>query len=276
MRVMMQARRAMHGMALIALPFAFAAAQAPRAEILVLGSFHMDSPGRDLFNTQVDDVLSPKRQEEMAQLLTVLKRFRPTKIAIEADVSGRRASQQYLDYLAGKYVLTRNEIDQIGYRLAKELGHARVYAVDESGDFPVMRVRNYATATGQSAKFDSAQAAVGRRVKAESEFLRTHTLLDMLQLVNADSTAERAVGEYYSGLLPFGEPYEYAGPDLLASWYQRNIRIYLNIRRLIESPADRILVIYGSGHLGWLRQNVANDPIVRLRKLSELTVPARP
>ncbi len=28
-------------------------------------------------------------------------------------------------------------------------------------------------------------------------------------------------------------------------------------------------VIYGAGHLGWLQQDAANDPSVKLRKLSE-------
>jgi len=75
----------------------------------------------------------------------------------------------------------------------------------------------------------------------------------------------------YFAIARYGEPYEYAGPDLLAVWYQRNIRIYRNIVALIDSPGERILVIYGAGHLGWLRQDVANDPSVRLRKLAELT-----
>jgi len=38
---------------------------------------------------------------------------------------------------------------------------------------------------------------------------------------------------------------------------------------LIKSPNDRILVIYGAGHLGWLRQMIANDSAVRLRKLAD-------
>src|SRR5919201_1751390 len=51
-----------------------------RPQILVLGTFHMNNPGRDIHSTQVDDVLAPKRQQEMAELLAVLGRFRPTKI----------------------------------------------------------------------------------------------------------------------------------------------------------------------------------------------------
>ena len=57
----------------------------------------------------------------------------------------------------------------------------------------------------------------------------------------------------------------------MAAWYQRNIRIYRNIVALIDSPSEKILVIYGSGHLGWLRQDIANDASVRLRKLADLT-----
>jgi hypothetical protein len=55
----------------------------------------------------------------------------------------------------------------------------------------------------------------------------------------------------------------------VAAWFQRNIRIYRNIVPLVESPNDRILVIYGAGHVGRLRQDVTNDSRVRLRKLAE-------
>ncbi len=55
-------------------------------------------------------------------------------------------------------------------------------------------------------------------------------------------------------------------------WFQRNIRIYRNILSVIDSPNDRILVIYGAGHLGWLQQDIASDTSVKLRKLAEFTV----
>ena len=76
----------------------------------------------------------------------------------------------------------------------------------------------------------------------------------------------------YLALVRYADPGDYAGPDLLAAWCQRNIRIYSNILKLAESPQDRILAIYGAGHLGWLRQEVADDPAVKLSKLSDLTV----
>jgi hypothetical protein len=56
-----------------------------------------------------------------------------------------------------------------------------------------------------------------------------------------------------------------------AAWYLRNIRIYSSICILVESPNERILVIYDAGHLVWLRQDIANDASVKLRTLAALT-----
>jgi hypothetical protein len=39
---------------------------------------------------------------------------------------------------------------------------------------------------------------------------------------------------------------------------------------LAGSPDERVLVIYGAGHLGWLRQMAASDESVELRTLAEL------
>jgi Family of unknown function (DUF5694) len=256
-------------LALLAIPGASRAQSDARPEILVLGVYHMSNPGHDIHNMQADDVLSPKRQLEMAQLIEVLKRFHPTKIAIEASVGSKRVAQEYADYLAGKYVLSRNEDDQIGYRLAKELGHRAIHPVDEDGDFPWQRVVNYAKANGVTEKLDAVSAGWGTLVKEQGDFLGSHTVLETLEFMNSDSRVARDMGLYFA-VARFGEPFEYAGPDLLAAWYQRNIRIYRNIVALIDSPSERILVIYGSGHLGWLRQDIADDPTVKLRKLAEL------
>jgi hypothetical protein len=251
--------------ALIASP---AFAQSPRAEVLVLGVYHMANPGHDLFNTRADDVLAAKQQQEIAQLAAVLEKFRPTKIAVEADVYSQRVPKEYADYLAGKYTLSRNEIDQIGYRIAREMGHKAVYPVDVDGEFPFQRVVNYAKATGRSKELDSMMGEIGAMVKAQNDYLASHTVLETLLYMNSDEKAADDVGFYFHEA-HFGEPGDWAGADLIADWYRRNIRIYSNVVHLIDSPNERILVIYGSGHLGWLRQQFANDPNVRLRKLAE-------
>ena len=255
---------------LAALPTVVWCEPGARPEILVLGTYHMANPGRDQHNIRADDVLAPQRQSEIAQLVEVLKGFRPTKIAIEAPVGSTRVTGHYADYLAGSYQLTRNEDEQIGFRLAKELGHGTIYPVDEEGDFPYGRVLNYAKASGRAAQLAALQAAVEKRVREQDDYLHSHTVLETLMLMNSDAAVARDVAGYLA-FVPFGDPDDYAGPDLLAMWYQRNIRIYRNIVALIDSPQERILVLYGAGHLGWLQRDVADDASVRLRRLAEFT-----
>src|ERR1039457_1457875 len=93
---------------------------AGKPQIMVLGTYHMANPGHDIYNMQVDDVRSPKRQQELAQLTDVLVKYQPTKIAIEADPDSKKVPAAFQDYLAGKHELSQNEIEQIGFRLRSE------------------------------------------------------------------------------------------------------------------------------------------------------------
>lgn len=239
-----------------------------RAEVLVLGVYHMANPGQDVFNTEADDVLAPKRQAEIAEVVEVLKRFRPTKIAVEAKFSNDAVARRYQEYMAGEWELQRNESQQIGFRLAGELGHETVYPVDVDGEFPWPRLVDYARANGLNDEFQALRTELGEQVAAGSAYLASHTVLEALLAMNAEERVAEDVGFYYRWV-HFGEPWNWAGADLLTAWFERNIRIHSNVVDLVESSDERILVIFGAGHLGWLRQNVAGDPTLRLRKLEE-------
>jgi hypothetical protein len=240
----------------------------PRTEVLVLGVYHMANPGRDIFNTQADDVLAPKRQAEIAAVVEALRAFAPTKIAVERDPNDERMTKAYAEYLDGKHELTRNEVEQLGFRLAKVLGHKSLYGVDADGEFPFPRLADYAKAHDRSQEFDALMKEIGDGVKAQSAYLASHTVLETLLYMNADEKVAQDVGFYFRQA-HLGEPWNWAGADLVADWYRRNVRIYSNVVHIADAPGDRVLVIFGNGHLGWLRQIFGGDPTVRLRTLAE-------
>lgn len=102
--------------------------------LVILGTYHMGTPGNNVVNGKVDDVSTPERQKQMAELVEKLKRFKPTKIVVECrSVNDAKTQEIYNKYLSGSYELSKNEIDQIGFRLAKELSHKKVYCVDSGG-----------------------------------------------------------------------------------------------------------------------------------------------
>jgi hypothetical protein len=239
-----------------------------KARVLVLGVFHMDNPGQDMFNLQVDDVLTLKRQKEISDLAEALKKFQPTKIAIEAPVGSEKVKKQYEDYLAGRYALTRNEIDQIGYRLAKELGHKQVYGIDIRGDFPFDAIAEFTKKNGKEDALNNLVAEVPKELETMSAILKQGTVTDLLRYINQDEQV-RKNHHFYMNLAQFAGNGEFPGPDLLAAWYQRNIRIYSNLHGIIESPEDRVLVIYGSGHLFWLRRDVLDSADLELARLND-------
>lgn len=239
-----------------------------RAEVLVLGVYHMSNPGRDIVDMRADDVLAPRRQAEIEDVVAVLEKFHPTKIAVEAAFDDDAIAKRYGEYLAGRHELTRNEIEQIGFRLAKQLGHRTVYAVDADGEFPFARLADYARAHGRTKELDALMGEITNKVKATDAYLASHTVLETLLYMNSDERAAEDVGFYYRQA-HLGEPWDWAGADLVSDWFRRNMRIYSNVVRLADSPSERVLVIFGAGHLGWLRHDFASDPTVRLRKLAE-------
>jgi Family of unknown function (DUF5694) len=241
-----------------------------RAEVLVLGVYHMSNPGRDIFNMQADDVLAPKRQAEVAQVVEVLKKFHPTKIAVESEADDDHIPKRYADYLGGKHELTRDETEQIGYRLAKELDHKTVYSVDVQAEFPFQRIVDYAKASGRSRELEAIEGEIDGMVKAQGAYLASHTVLETLLYMNSDEKVSEDVGFYYREAY-FGEPGDWAGADLVSDWFRCNMRIYSNVVRLVDSPRERVLVIFGAGHLGWLQHDFASNPTLRLRKLAEFT-----
>ena len=241
---------------------------AKKARVLALGTFHMANPGHDIFNLQVDDVLAPKRQKEIEETVAALKGFHPTKIVIEAQLGSEKVAKDYQDYLDGKYTLKGDEIDQLGYRLAKELGHKQVYPIDVDGDFPFDKVQEFAKKNGKEQVLNEWMAAYPKVLEKESAILKQGTISDLLLFMNSKERV-RAEQELYMDFARFSGGGEYPGPDLLAEWYRRNVRIYNNVTKLVATPEDHVLVIFGAGHLGWLRLNFAADPSLRLRKLED-------
>src|SRR5205085_1162806 len=89
------------------------------AKMMILGTYHFNNPGLDSRNLEADDVLSARRQRELEDLANRLLRFAPTKVMVEAPYRDAGTIAAYRQYLLGTHKLSRNETEQIGFRVAK-------------------------------------------------------------------------------------------------------------------------------------------------------------
>lgn len=225
--------------------------------LVILGTYHMGTAGSNVVNGKVDDVSSPERQKQMVELVGKLKKFKPTKIVVECDLEADEKNRElYERYLSGSYQLSKNETNQIGFRLAKESGLKKVYCVDWSDfwDDPAISYEKYAS---KDAEFDSFLKGVYRNLKkevdAEHEKLFTLPIVNQLVLLNQPERIEKAHQIYYD-IMRIGRGKEYIGANYVSWWYRRNLTILDNIIRITDSPQERVLVVYGSGHLKLLTQ----------------------
>jgi Family of unknown function (DUF5694) len=234
-------------------------AQAP-VQVMVLGTYHFGNPGQDIHNARVDDVLAPRRQAEVQAVVQALAVFAPQRIVVERDDASPVESglPSYREYLAGQRQQLRNEVEQIGFRLARELGLKAVQGIDVAGEFPFAPVQAYAQQQGRGDELKASLDSIGARVGAFEVAQRTATIGQLLRRINQPA----AIAEdhaWYMQALRWGQGTEQPGVRLVAAWHARNLAI---CARLVQQakPGERVLVVYGAGHAHLLRRCVAEMP----------------
>ncbi len=248
-----------------------------KADVLLLGTFHFDDPGLDDYKPRFPwNPLESSRQQEIAEVVRLLAAFRPTRVALEWPI-GRQAELDaaYSAFLAGRVPLSPNEREQLGFRLARELSHERVFAVDapaRSYD-PDMTQEQYdrhvaRLIEGADSRLLARQQDLEGRFRSLAEFddslKTTMRLREYLLRENDPDRVLSGHGQYLIGSFHLGRDDDYLGPDVRTRWYNRNLRIFHNLQRITASPNERVIVIIGSGHLPILRHSVQASPEYRL------------
>ncbi|MAT97802.1 MAG: hypothetical protein CL608_11710 [Anaerolineaceae bacterium] len=223
------------------------------ATLLILGTYHFANPGLDYAQIEVADVLSEEKQREITAVLTTLATFKPTKVAVEAAYDKAESlNQEYAAYRAGSHELTRNERQQLGFRLAAQLNHNQIYAIDHPGNFiPFEAALTYAAENHPDVakKFHD---TIARWEAENNQLQQTASIGEILREQNRPPSIIDS-HQLYLDFAAVGAGDTFIGAEVLAGWYDRNIRIFANLCQIMQ-PDDRILVIYGAGHLPILQE----------------------
>lgn len=257
-------------LAMLALPTAAVAQTAEPVEVMILGTYHFDNPGRDVHNARIDSVLTPDKQRQLEDVAESLARFRPTAVAVERVATDQATllDQAFPGFSPAALRTNADERVQIGYRLAHRLGLSRVYAIDEQemdGEptyFPYGAVSNWAQANGQADALAAMSATIGALVADLEHRQRTQDIGQVLAFMNGPEPAANDKAFHYA-LMRFGAGDAQPGAILNGRWFTRNAEIFARLMQVAE-PGDRIVVVYGAGHSAWLRDMVEATPGFRL------------
>jgi hypothetical protein len=258
-------------------------------QVMLLGVYHFDNPGRDKHNLEIDDYFSDKRQQEIGEVATLLSQFEPNKIFIEQKPSSQRKMDSlYQAYSNGNLALEdleggRNEIYQLGFKLAKKLGLDKLNCVDADGNW-LGPYADFIADTLALAYYNEDEEKSSAAVKELNEQFSTNTVRENLVFTNRWESVmnnhnyyidvamrvKDTVGIYftYQETTQVIDENEYLmrsfdfnniGVELVTEWYKRNFFIYRNILEK-SSKGDRIVVMFGQGHIPVLHHLLEDNP----------------
>ncbi|MEN3043780.1 MAG: DUF5694 domain-containing protein [Candidatus Hydrothermales bacterium] len=220
--------------------------------LAIINIYHMGESGKHVINVENnDDILSSKRQVEIEELVNKLASYKPTKIFIEVlPEKEKEWNEKYNNYLNGKLELDRNEIEQVGFRLAKILGHKRLYGIDdfneefdwgESFENPFEKYKNDKELKNLLKKGE-------RKSQKEIKILKEKGVIGFIRYLNSPKYMKED-NEFYIEIAKIRREFAL----WVKWWYGRNFNIFRNILNKAQN-GDKILVIIGAGHGYFLRE----------------------
>lgn len=234
------------------------------AEVMVLGTFHF---GRE--------VLGEEEQASIKALVEQLTAYPATKIVLEWEPHRmEEVNKAYQLYLKDSLDLSdkNNEVYQLGFRLAREMGHDSLYLFDDQTDH-IGSLEEFSTeddpfsfdlflhyAEEQDASFyDKYMEPLQSNFSSNQKFLKDQSPKDHIAILNSPEKQKINAQRMHMLELRVGIQKNWVGPDWLGRWYRRNLRMLANTLKLAKT-GDRLLIIVGDNHKWALDQMYEATP----------------
>jgi len=237
--------------------------------IALLGTFHF-AGSSDAMSLKTGDLSTPRRQNEIEELVQSLTAYKPTKIILEYPYGNTGLDSIYQLYLKGTNTLTINERQQIGFRLAAKMGHEHVYAADYHLDLPFDTLIDFLQKKGQMNLFENMMSDMKTQVMDvwQKEYSNL-TIKEFFVFMNSDKYDALNRNVYLEYVNKMGTNSNYLGSDVVSKWWERNFKIMCNIDSITEQ-SDRVLVFFGQGHTSILKDFYKNRGDVIYKNINRI------
>ena len=207
-------------------------------EIVLVGTFHFEQVGE----------LVQQKEDEVKELVDFLATYNPTKIALEWDNEEEyKLNNEYRNF-NGHYAIS--EVQQIGFRLAQNLRHDKLYAVNWNGQLTQenMTILNHEIQNSYPDVLKIMKDTISNAplISADS------VLIDSYRKLNDTEAIKGSERIYLSLVNVVGDNKEMIGFNFLNKFSERELMIFKNIVDIsTNSLEERIyfllaVIIYGS------------------------------
>lgn len=250
--------------------------QPQRIKILIVGTFHFGETN-DANKTNFPDLLTEKRQKEIAEVVDSLADFKPDKIFVENEPPRCDYWNPILsDYKKGTLKeASRNEIFQIGVRLAGKLAENQLYCIDDqTNQLNYGKIQEFEAKhkDDKSPELNSEFFNLGYPLKRQNPApkLADVSLRDYLLFLNSPDQMLRSSYDYTHYAIGDGIGDDYTGTDLTATWYKRNLYIFTNILRKTDKRDKAYVLLIGAGHAYILKHLFESNPHFEVVSVSDV------
>lgn len=246
-------------------------------QVLLIGTSHWNnyqSKGLDIAQTNEIDILSNKYQNDLDEIVEKIKGFKPDKIFVERTLR----YQPTLDSLFQLYTTTdwgkgrRNEIFQLGFKVAKELKHEKVYGIDFGHTkFPYDSLMKALEKAKQTELISSFNDDIKQYEKNYNKLVSEEkSLKDIMYFLNDDEQRKLDLSWYLNEANKGGRLDNTIGSFLASEWIKRNIYSYGLIQKYTKPKDKRIMILMGASHIAVLENLISFHPEWKTIELKEL------
>lgn len=242
--------------------------------IMILGTFHfMTDEGRNIIKVQDEN-----RQMELSELIKKISKFKPNKLCVELRPSEEEKYNKIFHEFLDKTELDLNKrlqetgIKGADYNITNSMDERIKFAFDLAKYNNINHIHciDYFDEWNQQAVFEKAKEDTEIYMKLEESYMKFANLYYSMfteetsieKIYRVLNNKETNDFQHSTSFLPFNEigiGSDSVGVDFVASWYKRNLHILSNLKS-ISKDEDRILILYGAGHLKLLRDFI-NDSL---------------
>lgn len=228
-------------------------------EILLVGTLHLsDTP--DL-NTLTDKDKTKYSDSDFEQLAIDLAKFQADQVFVEYPFNSQKHLTSIYRSANVNEGFKENEIYQIGFRLAKMLGHNAIYAVDWN-EQPEESINIGLVAEGKSkTEFEEIMNRVKFVLENLSTTIQQGDIIELYKHINSTEYI-RNDHKFYLDLMKLDD--EIAFEWVSKYWYYRNLRIVHNIKKSILPESKRAVILYGGGHNYLLKQLLEDNESIKV------------